>query len=814
MPRKMNQPTIDRQRGLTLRGKSTRKIQIAAIAALSMFSIACSSPEAKIEKYYASGQEFLEKGEYGKANVQFQNVLKIDETYVPALLSLAKIAEERKNLKAMFGLYQRVVRLDASNTFAHIQLGKLYLIGSDETAALESAETALKLTPDSVDAMALKSGVLLRVGDTEGAVKLARQVISAQPAHIEAATVLATERGMNGDMEGAVDELDRALEADPKAAILQLLRIQILSKLDRSEDVLAGFGRLVELFPEEPAYRRAYAMELIKRKDFAAAKEQMEVLVGLDPENNDAKLDVIRIVSAKDGADAAESRLRAFVEEAPKNQDLRFALVDLLFDRGALDKAITALEPLMGSDEAAIELRAKNKLTLLYIRSGDHDKAKALVAEILEADDNNTDALIRRAGFLLDDGEFENGIADLRTALSNNPDLVEAMVLMSRAFERQDNIDFARAELAKAFETSGKKNRVANIYAKFLIRHGDGRRAEEILVQSLAAFPGDLENLKLLAAVRLDIRDWQGADEIASIIGSLDTADEDDLANQIRTVALTGLGDFDQVINMLSAQNKDAPLESRPLAMLVSAYLKADRTDEAEQLLKNVIASDASNYAARLLLARTYGARGDTSAGEAVLLEAVEVEPSRGEAFELLYRYNVAKGEHEKAIALIEDGLSQSPDNAALKFFKADYLVTSGKLEQALVIYSDLIETRPNDQIIANNFVSLSSDLRKDEKSIARALEVARVLEQDQRALVQDTVGWAHYRAGQYDRALEFLTKAAASANNAEIFYHLGATQISAGEAELGQVNLNKALEVGGENFRFATEVRALLNQQ
>ncbi len=814
MTNDMNRPFVIQQRSFTPRGKFTRWIQIATIAGLSMFSVACSSPEAKVEKYYASGQEFLENGDYGKANIQFRNVLKIDETYVPALLSLAEIAESKQNLKAMFGLYQRVIRLEPDNVFAHIQLGKLYLIGSDETAALESADTALKIDPTSVDAIALKSGVLLRLGDTEGAVKLARQAISIQPAQTEATTVLATERGMNGDLDGAIAELDRALNIDPKVAVLQLLRIQILSQLDRSEDVLAGFAQLVELFPEEPAYRRVYAMEFIKRKNFAAAQEQMEVLVGLDPDNNDAKLDVVRIVSAKDGDEAAENRLREFVDTEPENHDLRFALVDLLVGRDAIDQSVAVLEPLMKSDDEVVLLRAKNKRALLYLRNNERAKAEALVDEILDDDDNNTDALIRRASFMLDDGEFDAGVAALRTALSNNPDLVEAMVLMANAFERQGNIDFARAELAKAFESSGKRAGVANIYANFLVRHGDSRRAEAILVQSLAAFPGDLNNLKLLAAVRLDIQDWQGADEVASIIASLDLAAENDLTNQIRTVALNGLGDYDQIIDMLTAQNTNAPLESRPLAMLVSAYLKSDRIDEAEQLLKNVIASGANNYDARVLLARTYGARGAAADGEAVLLEAIDIEPSRGEAFELLYRYNISRGEREKAIALIEDGLSRAPDNAVLRFFKADYLVASGNMKEALEIYSDLIETRPDDRIIANNFVSLSSDLRKDEKSIARALEVSRVLENDGSALVQDTVGWAHYRAGQYDRALEFLTKAAATANSGEILYHLGATQIAAGEREAGLASLNKALEAGGENFRYETEVRALLNQQ
>ncbi len=815
MPNEIYHPSIDRLHSFKQRGKYKRRIQIAAVAALSMFASACSSPEAKIEKYYASGQEFLENGEYGKANVQFQNALRIDETYIPALISLAEIAENKQNLKAMFGLYQRVVRLDAANVFAHIQLGKLYLIGSDEAAALESAETALKLDPESVDALALKSGVLLRLGDTEGAVNLARQVIAVQPAHPEATTVLATERGMNNDFDGALNELDRALNVDPKIAVLQLLRIQLLSQLGRSEDVLAAYDRLVELFPEEPVYRRAYALEFIQRKNFTAAREQMEVLVELEPENFDAKLDVIRIVNAEEGVEGAEGRLRKFVDAEPENHDLRFALVDLLIDQGAIDQSVAALEPMLKFDDAVVVLRAKNKRALLYMRSGDREKAEVLVNEILDEDGNNTDALIQRASFLIEDQEFDSAVADLRTALNNNPDLNKAMVLMATAFERQGNIDFARAELAKAYETSGKKASIANAYAKFLARNGNTRRAEDILVKSLAVFPGNLNNLKLLAAVRLDIQDWQGADEIASIIASLDASDENDLANQIHTVALSGLGDYDQIIEMLSAQNNNTPLESRPLAMLIAAFLKADRVDEAEELLKKVLVSDPDNYAARILLAQTYGVNGDDGAGETVLLGAVDVDPTRGEAFELLYRYNVARSEPEKAIALIEEGISRAPENAALQFFKADYLVTAGELEEALEIYGELIKTRPDDRIIANNFVSLSSDLRRDKRSIERSLEVARVLEGDDRALVQDTVGWAHYRAGQYDRALEFLAKAAGSApSNGEILYHLGATQIANGEPEAGQANLSKALEVGGEDFRFESEVRALLNQQ
>ena len=791
-----------------------RRAGVAAIAALSMFSAACSSPEERVQKYYASGQEFLENGEFGKANVQFQNVLKIDETHIPTLLGMAEVAERKQNLKQMFGLYQRIVRLDPNHIHAHVQLGKLYLIGSDETAALESAETALAIDPNSVDAIALKSGVLLRIGDTENAVELARQAIASDPGHIEATTVLATARGIDGDIDGAIAEIERALAVNPKAAVLQLLRIRLLSQLDRLDDVLDGYRQLVDQFPEQTVYRRAFAREFINQKNYDEALDQLEKISELEPENNDIKLDIVRVVNSKDGTQAAQERLRQFVDSEPDNHDLRFALVDLLREQGEMDEAFALIESLRQSDDTAVASRVKNKLALLHLLNGERDKAQLLVDEILEADGNNTDALIKRASFQIDDANFEAGIADLRTALNNNPDSVEAMILMSSAFERQGNIDFARAELAKAFEAGGKQANVANAYAKFLLRNGNSRRAEDVLVQSLAVAPGNMDNLKLLAGVRLDLQDWQGADEIAELIEEIDAGGDGQIAGNIRVVALSGLGEYEQIIDMLSAQREQGPLDSQPLSTLVAAYLKVDRVRDAEEMLKNVLASDPDNYEARILLAQTYFADRKQPEAEAVLVEAANTTPSRGEAFEFLYRYYIARGERDKAIVLVEDGMSKAPDNDALLFFKGDILIAAGELEEALDVYAGLLEKRPNDRIVANNFVSISSDLRTDEASIARALEVAKILEEDENALVRDTVGWAHYRAGQYSRAVEFLSEAAQSAGgNAEILYHLGAAQIAAGDVESGQGNLNKALEAGGENFRYNAEVQSLLNQ-
>ncbi|MHA7871728.1 MAG: tetratricopeptide repeat protein [Hyphococcus sp.] len=777
-----------------------------------MFSVAaaCASPEERIENYTESGETFLEEGDLGRANIQFQNALKINEEHVPALLGLVDIAEKKNDYRNMFGLLQRVIRLDPDNLDAQVKIGKLYLVASDETAALEHADKALSLAPEDADALALKAAIQLKLGDTAGAVELANRVIEQQPANPEAVTVIATERTLAGDYEGALAELDRALALKPDVAIVQLLRISILTRLGRNDDVRQAYANLIDLFPEESAYRRVYAMDLIEREQLDDATAQLEKIAELEPDNLDAKLDVIRVILENEGEAAATDKIKTYADASPDDIDLQFALAAFYRQNGKNDLEFEQLSSLARSEDMDIVLRARNEIAAYHLRNGDRETAEGMIADILATDERNTDALIKRAGLLIDDGSYDEAILDLRTALDNDPDSADVMALMALAFEKQGEPSVARAEFAKAFEASGQSARIGSAFANFHLRQGDRSRAEEVLVDSLASNPGDLDNLKLLAAIRLAQQNWRGAEEVADIIERLENQNE--LAERIKSAAFAGLGDYDLMIKTLSAQNENTPLESRPLAALVSAYIRSDRADEAEELLLKVIDSQEDNYTAHILLAQVYGAKQQQDDAVDILQKATEKDPARSEAFELLYRYFQRTGQSEKAKALITDGLAKAPDNAALRIFQADALLSDGQLEEAFQLYEALVEEQPENRVVANNYVSLASDLRQDAASVQRALEVAKVLEEVDNPLFKDTVGWAYYRAGDFGKAVEFLSEASEVASgNAEIAYHLGAAYYAAGDMDNARTALERALGAGGDGFRYADEINDLL---
>ena len=785
---------------------------LLAVSVLAL-AAACSSPEQKLERYSQNAAELLAEGDLAKAYIQYQNAIKINEEHVPSLLGLAEIAEQRQDFQAMFGFLQRIVRLDPTQVEAQVKIGKLYLIGSDETTALEQAEKALAIEPENLNATALKAGVLMKIGDNAGAVELARDILAKDPANAEAVTVLATDYSVNGDYDAALAELDKALAIDPQMAMLQLLRIHLLKKVGRTEEARAGYATLIDLFPEQSAYRRVYASELIRDKDYEGAREQLEAIVSIEPDNFDAKLDVIRAVKVASGSAAAEAKLQSYISADPGNSKLKLWLSDFYVSEGDKGKAKDVLNELASGKDQDVALQAKNKITTLMLGDGDREGATALINEILEADERNTDALIKRAAIQIEAEQYDQAIVNLRTALDNSPDSYDAMLLMSAAFEKQDNFSFAQAELAKAYEGSKRDAKVANHFARFLLRRKNTSRAEEVLVSSLASHPGNIENLRLLASIRLVTQNWRGAEEVGVLLEQ--AGDKSALASNIKSAAYVGLEDFDSVIETLSARSETAPLDTRPLAALVNAYIREERTDEAEALLLRMLETDPENYAAKLSLARVYSVKSDFPKFEAALNSATETNPDRAEAYELLYRSYLGAGRRADAAALIERGLRAAPDNDALRVFKADVLLQEGDREGALALYTDLLETRPNDQIIANNFVSLSSDLRSDPASIAKALEVSKKIEGLDNPFYRDTVGWAHYRAGDYATAIDFLTKALTDAEgNAEMLYHLGAAQLASGDVEAGRANLEKALSAGGANFPFVNEVRALLDRQ
>lgn len=801
--------------GKTIAGPRARAFNAAsraiALCAFIALASACSSPAERFERYMTSGQTYLDEGKLGLANVQFLNALKIENNSVPALIGLAKVAEKRANYEQMFGILQRVNRIDPENAEVRLDLAKLYLLGNDAATSLEHVNSVLEASPASADAIALKAAVMFRLQNVAEAVDLARQALEISPTSQEAISVLVGARVNAKDFEGALAILDEALARDRKAPVLHILRVQVLKDLGRTEDINAAYLALIEEFPDDANYRRLYATALIAEERFEEARAQLAETASLLPRQRDAKLDVVRMDYRIGGREKAEETLRRYIAAAEDDVELKFALGAFLREEKDFAAADRAYHDILHRKGAGIEeiLRAKNELASVYLLQGKRAEAEKVISEILAADGRDPEALIKRAGIDIEAGKTDSAIGDLRVVLGEHPDSTPARLLMGAALEQKGEFAFAEKEYAQAVEAAGKGAQVSNAFAKFLLRRGEAARAEKVLADSVAVDPTFSDNLKLLAALRLDMQNWRGAEQAANALRAIDSSD--DVVSRILGAAYSGMKDYAGAIDVLTKEHERAPLESRPLTTLIQAYVDAGRRSEAETFLGDIIEKNPSYYDARILLAQVQRIAGEGSAAIETLRAAAELDPLRPEAYEGMYGVYVLEGRRDDAGQAIEQAIAAIPDNDGLQMLKADHLIAIGEADGAISIYETILARRPDDLIVANNLASLLCE-RGDADSVARALKAAAPLKGADNPYFLDTYGWALYLGGQQAEGMAALEKAAASAPAlADARYHLGVALLENGQKERGLSEMKAVIATPGARAELVAAARAKL---
>lgn len=785
-----------------------RTARNSILAAFAAATAACASPEQKLERYLTSGQSYLDEGKLGLANVQFQNALKIEDENITALTGLAKVAEKRANYEQMFGILQRVVRLDPENARARLDLAKLYLLSEDAASALDHLEAVLAASPKNAEALAVKAAVMFRLQNNAEAMELAKQALAIDENSEEAIAVLASERVSAKDLEGALAILTDALARNPKAAVLHILRVQVLTSLERTDDIHAAYKGLIAEFPDDANYRRLYATTLIEQGKLEEARAELVEVVRILPKERDAKLDVARIDYRIGGKEKAVETFRSYINAADEDYDLKLALGAFLREEKDFAGADAAYHEILNRKGVALSeiLRTKNEMAALRLLEGNRPAAEKIISEILAADIADPDALIKRAGLKVADGKADEAINDLRIVTEGHPESTPARLLMAAALEQKGEFAFAESEYAQAVQNSKSGAQASNLFAKFLVRRGQADRAERILADSVAANPGAAENLKMLAAIRLDRQDWRGAEEAANALAAIDASDED--VGRLLGAAYSGLKDYAGAIEILTKDNDKAPLASRPLATLIQAYVEAGRNDDAEKFLTETIARNPSYYEAHVLLAQLQRAAGKGVAAVATLDKAVGLDPLRPEAYEALYGVHVLAGDREKAGRVIEQAISAIPDNDGLQILKADQLIAVGENDEAISIYETILARRPSDLIVANNLASLLSE-KDDAASLERALAAAAPLKDSKNPYFLDTYGWALYRGGQVADGIAALEKAAAAAPGlVDARYHYGVALIESGEAARGRVELEAVIAAPGADPRRVADAR------
>ncbi|WP_159104380.1 tetratricopeptide repeat protein [Sneathiella glossodoripedis] len=778
-----------------------KKIITAVIGLLLLLNLtACDSPEEKAQAYYQNAMQLFEEENFEKADLEFRNALQLDPNIADAWYHLALLEEKNGKARQYAGDLLKTVELDPNHVGAQVRLAKIMLFSGRPEEAREKSDLVLRLAPENPDVWSLRAAVLLQDKQQEQALEAAQKALSLDKGHVEASLVIAVEALGKQDYQKVLDIIAMSREVHPENVPLLLTKLRVHEMQKDKQGIEETFRELIQVDPENRQFRTNLTRFYLAEGNKDKAEQEIRSIAEENPEDTNAKLDIVRYLQSVSGTEVAKSELQKLIKDQPNEYIYQLALAEMYLLERDIEGAKSILQKVItGAGTEEDGLNARIKLAELLLRESKLEEVNKLIEETIAADNRNIQALTMRAALALDEGRIEDGITDLRSALRDQPDNVRATLLLARAHEMNGAVELADDRFAAAVKLSRNAPTASLQYAQFLIRRTNFDRATKVLEQSLKGARQNRALLTSLAQVHLIQQNWTAAEEIAAYLKQIDK--DNPVSDQILGRSYAGQNDLEKSMEAFKSAHENLPGGVNTLVAVVRLYVSQGKTEEALTFLNEIVAARPDNHAANLLIAQLQSSSGNEEEALKMYEKVITAAPKYESAYYALFTHHVRRQDFGAAQATLDRGLAELPANYTLMMSQAGLYELQKDYKAAISVYEDILEERPNTDVVANNLASLMSTVYDDEENLRKAYTYAKRFRSSTIAHFQDTLGWIHYKLGEYELATELLEQAVEKMPEfGTLRYHLGMSYLAESRTDKALTELEKAVEISASN--------------
>ncbi len=214
--------------------------------------------------------------------------LKIDSTVAQYYITFADVNFAGNKTRVAKETLEKVVKKFPNNTEGLLKLGELFFLVRQYENALTHINKALKLDDNIAKAYYLKGSVFKEMGDTSRAISSMQTAIEQDnkyfDAYLDIGLLYATKRNPL-----AFEYYDNALRLKPTDSNLQYAKAKLLQDLNRIEESIAIYKRILTLNPNhELSLYNLGAITLDKKKDAVKAIDYFSKAIAVSPNYTEA----------------------------------------------------------------------------------------------------------------------------------------------------------------------------------------------------------------------------------------------------------------------------------------------------------------------------------------------------------------------------------------------------------------------------------------------------------------------------------------------------------------------------------------------
>ena len=789
--------------------KSLRLTTAGWILLASLTLAACDTAEERAEEHYQSALSLVEAGDVDRAAVEFRNVFSLNGQHRDARMAYANMMEAEGDFREAFSHYLLVAEQYPNDAEARLELAQLAIRFGDWDEVRRHGERLSELMPEDA-----ATGAIFALIEYQNAVEAeddsarraaADRVIQVRdnlPDGSVASHVAIDSLLRDGDMQGALAQVDEILAREPQNERFHQLRLQLLGQLRDRPGTQEQLETMVERFPDSERYKQALIQWYVQNDNLDAAesfiRNQIDSYEGETKVGFQALL--LRFKSQTEGPESALEEVDAMIAGGASTEIFGAIRAGLVYDRGDREEAISEMESILSGAEDSDRVREiKVSLAKMHMGVGNEVAARQQIEEVLAADAGNVAANKLRAAWLIEDDMGDDAIIALRTALDQAPSDPEIMSLMAQAHLRNGSRGLAGEMMALAVEASASGAEESLTYARFLLAEDEYSTVERILIDALRRDPSNVEILTLLGGVYVELEDWARAEQVEATLRRLDTPATLNEANRLQIARLQRQGRQDEAIAFLEELAGEDGAIGGPDVALVRQRLEDGQIDAALNYVDQKLEQAPGDPLLRTLRAAVLQSDQQWEEAEAIYREVLGERPAVESIWRSLYTMKLRQGEPEAASAVLEEALEAMPEAPNLLWAYAGQLERDGDIDGSIAIYERLYERLPNSPVIANNLASLIATYRDDDASLERAYAIARRLRGSDIAAFQDTYGWIAHRRGDLEAALTHLEPAAQGLpGDPVVQYHLAMAYAASERYDEAIEQFQRALDIAG----------------
>ena len=367
-----------------------------------------------------------------------------------------------------------------------MMVGSLEMLSDDLSAARESFEEAIKISPNDILPIRFLAAAEEKDGDFAAAIKRNLEIIDLEPNDLAAIMGLARLSAGANDLEGARHWLDRAAAADPQnLGIRKILGRWMLAQ--RDFEAAKGLAEeTIELAKDNDDAHRLLGHALLNLGEPEAAVSSFTTAIGLNPNDPEYYMALARAHIVAGDREAAQDTIASGYEGNPGHLQTGLLLAQVKVNSGDIEAAQQIADELeKAHPDSSTQLALQGELLL---RSGKASEAAAKYEQALEIDDSPR--LAARTFQVRKVAGLPDATQPLTRHLEKNPLNAEIRTFLAQAYQVEGDNQSAINEYRTVLDTSPENHVALNnlAWTYFVV---DDPRAEETAQRAYEVAPDD-----------------------------------------------------------------------------------------------------------------------------------------------------------------------------------------------------------------------------------------------------------------------------------------------------------------------------------